>query len=83
MSIIPDETNLASVFEERAEFLSRADLEDWTQITPNGRRALAKLKGPGAKLLTGPRGSGKSTLLRAAFFDLAEGDSVLRLSEIS
>ena len=77
MSLIPEETNTASIFEERAEFLSRADLEDWTQITPSGRKALAKLKSPGAKLLTGPRGSGKSTLLRAAFFDLLEGDSVL------
>jgi ABC-type molybdenum transport system ATPase subunit/photorepair protein PhrA len=77
VSTSAEETNLASVFEERAEFLSRADLKQWTQITPNNRQVLSKLKGPGAKLLTGPRGSGKSTLLRAAFFDLIESDAVL------
>lgn len=75
--IIVDTTNLANVFEERAEFLSRADLNQWTELTPNDRRVLAKLKGPGAKLLTGPRGSGKSTLLRAAYFDQLDGGAVL------
>jgi hypothetical protein len=73
----PDEANLANVFEERAEYLSRTDLKQWTQISENDRRILAKLKGPGAKLLTGPRGSGKSTLLRAAYFDLVDGSDVL------
>lgn len=77
MEITADDTNLANVFEERAEYLSRADLEQWTEITADNRRVLAKLKGPGAKLLTGPRGSGKSTLLRAAYFDLLDGDQVL------
>ena len=37
---------------------------------------LAKLKSPGAKLLTGPRGSGKSTLLLSAYFELLEGSEV-------
>jgi ABC-type arginine transport system ATPase subunit len=71
------DVNLANVFEERAEFLSRSDLTHWTQTTTSDRRILAKLKGPGAKLLTGPRGSGKSTLLRAAYFDLLDGGEVL------
>ena len=75
MSNRSEEASLASVFEERAEYLSRTDLDQWTQLTPNDRRILTKLKGPGAKLLTGPRGSGKSTLLRAAYFDLLDGDS--------
>lgn len=73
----PDEATLANVFEERAEYLSRVDLQQWTEVTPDSRKALAKLKAPGAKLLTGPRGSGKSTLLRAAYFDLIEGQQVL------
>lgn len=77
MSASNEQINLASVFEERAEFLSRTDLKDWTQITPNNRLVLSKLKGPGAKLLTGPRGSGKSTLLRAAYFDMVEADAAL------
>jgi ABC-type hemin transport system ATPase subunit len=74
---ILDESNLANVFEERAEYLSRADLMQWTQVTANDRRILSKLKGPGAKLLTGPRGSGKSTLLRAAYFGLIDGQEAL------
>jgi ABC-type arginine transport system ATPase subunit len=74
---VSEDLSLASVFEERAEYLSRSDLTQWTEITPNDRRILAKLKGPGAKLLTGPRGSGKSTLLRAAYFDLLESGDVL------
>lgn len=72
-----EEASLASVFEERAEYLSRADLGQWTQLTDNDRRILTRLKGPGAKLLTGPRGSGKSTLLRAAYFDLLDGRAAL------
>lgn len=72
-----DEANLANVFEERAEYLSRTDLAQWTEITPTDRASLTKLRGPGAKLLTGPRGSGKSTLLRAAYFDLLDSTGVL------
>src|ERR1700677_4873750 len=72
-----DENYLATVFEERAEFLSRADLTRWTELTADNKKVLARLRGPGAKLLTGPRGSGKSTLLRAAYFGLLEGDDVL------
>lgn len=76
-STTSDELALANVFEERAEFLSRGDLKQWTEITPDSKKVLAKLKAPGAKLLTGPRGSGKSTLLRAAYFDLLDGEQVL------
>lgn len=61
-----------NTFEERAENLSREELEAWTSLTPKDRNNLAKLKGPGAKLLTGPRGSGKSTLMRLAYFELIE-----------
>jgi len=63
---------LASVFEERAEYLSKAELTEWTAITPRDTAILARLKGPGAKLLTGPRGCGKSTLLRQAYFEIQE-----------
>lgn len=67
-----DEEILASVFEERAEYLSRAELVQWTAITDRDRAILTKLKGPGAKLLTGPRGCGKSTLLRQAYFEIQD-----------
>lgn len=66
---------LASVFEERAENLSRSELEQWTAESPRDRDLLAKLTGPGAKLLSGPRGSGKSTLLKRAYYALVESGS--------
>lgn len=78
---IPDETEvadlLASVFEERAEHLSRDELVRWTVQTPNDKLVLAKLKGAGAKLLTGPRGCGKSSYLKRAYFELQDGGDVL------
>ncbi|CAL9300171.1 hypothetical protein SUDANB135_03153 [Streptomyces sp. SudanB135_2055] len=67
-----EEPLLASVFEERAEYLSKAELSEWTAVTKADRVTLSKLKGPGAKLLIGPRGSGKSTLLRQAYFELQD-----------
>jgi ABC-type hemin transport system ATPase subunit len=76
-ALLSSDSRLTSLFEERAEFLSRADFNDWTQITPDNKKVVAKLKSPGAKLLTGPRGSGKSTLLRAAYFDMLDGQTVL------
>lgn len=66
-----------SVFEERAENLSRQELLNWTTDTQKDREILAKLKGPGAKLLSGPRGSGKSTLLLRAYYDLVTSPQVL------
>jgi hypothetical protein len=68
---------LASVFEERAEYLSREELVRWTVQTPNDHAVLAKLKGAGAKLLTGPRGCGKSSFMRRAYFDLQDSGTVL------
>jgi hypothetical protein len=67
-----DDEILASVFEERAEYLSRTELTQWTSSTPRDKTILSKLKGPGAKLLIGPRGCGKSTLLRQAYFEVSE-----------
>ena len=72
-----DNKMLASIFEERAEHLSSEELNRWSAETPHDREVLAKLKGPGAKLLVGPRGSGKSTLLRKAYFSLTGSDGVL------
>ncbi|MFD6732314.1 hypothetical protein ACFWDZ_14535 [Micromonospora aurantiaca] len=66
----PDDELLANIFEERAEFLSQTELSRWTATTPRDKSTLAKLKGPGAKLLIGPRGCGKSTLLRQAYFEI-------------
>lgn len=71
------EAELTAIFEERAENLSREELRRWSGETDRDRGLLAKLKGPGAKLLSGPRGSGKSTLLRKAFFALLEEDQAL------
>lgn len=75
MKIIQDNKNnsqdvLANIFEERAEHLSAEELEKWTIFTQKDEAIIEKLKGPGAKLLTGPRGSGKSTLLRTTYFRL-------------
>lgn len=64
----PDQ--LASVFEERAEYLSEEELRNWTTLTSRDNQTIEKLVGPGAKLLIGPRGSGKSTLLRSAYYRL-------------
>jgi hypothetical protein len=72
-----DATQVASVFEERAENLSKAELREWSADLPDDAAVLAKLRAPGAMLLSGPRGSGKSTLLRRAYFDMLEGDTVL------
>jgi ABC-type polar amino acid transport system ATPase subunit len=69
---IPDIETLGNVFEERAEFLSKVELEKWTANTSQDRSILSKLKAPGAKLLTGPRGSGKSTLLRQAYYEILD-----------
>ncbi|WP_433802555.1 hypothetical protein [Actinomycetospora sp. CA-084318] len=63
---------LASVFEERAEYLTRAELTSWTATTDRDKAILSELRGPGAKLLSGPRGCGKSTLLRQAYFEVQE-----------
>jgi hypothetical protein len=68
---------LASVFEERAENLNRTELTSWTQETTRSKEILLKLKGPGAKLLSGPRGCGKSTYLRKAYFDLLQAGDTL------
>lgn len=77
VAVLSAHTEIASLFEERAEFLSRSEFKLWTQITPDNQKVVAKLKSPGAKLLTGPRGSGKSTLLRAAYFEMIDGEVAL------
>ncbi|GIE76196.1 hypothetical protein Aph02nite_21460 [Actinoplanes philippinensis] len=67
-----DEELLSSIFEVRAEFLSKKELTQWTATTLRDKAILSRLKGPGAKLLIGPRGSGKSTLLRQSYFEMHE-----------
>ncbi|AEF89923.1 hypothetical protein DelCs14_2913 [Delftia sp. Cs1-4] len=76
MSKISDQ-DLISIFEQRAEYLSQAELETWTRLSIAEQQVLDKLKGPGAKLLSGPRGSGKSTLLRRAYYELCREKSAL------
>lgn len=70
-------TQISNVFEERAEYLSREELHEWTATTREDQAILNKLTGPGAKLLSGPRGSGKSTFLRRAYFRLLETRAAL------
>lgn len=68
---------LVSVFEERAENLSEAELRSWTVLTDTEKQIVRKLTAPGAKLISGPRGSGKSTLFKIAFFELQESKAAL------
>ena len=72
-----DDEGIVSAFESRAEYLSQEELLEYTVEIPNSREILTKLKGPGAKLLVGPRGSGKSTYLRMAYFELADSETAL------
>ena len=73
----PEDLDLTSVFEERAENLSKEELLRWTTYTSHDEENVTKLMGPGTKLLTGPRGSGKSTLLKTAYFRLLENRAAL------
>jgi hypothetical protein len=68
---------LTAIFEERAENLNKDELCRWSAETERDRALLIKLKGSGAKLLSGPRGSGKSTLLRKAYFELVDEGQAL------
>jgi hypothetical protein len=68
---------LASVFEERAENLSWNELRNWTTYTSREHHIVKKLRGPGAKLVTGPRGSGKSTLLKTAYYQSLDARDAL------
>lgn len=74
MNSIDQETIEQNVFEERAERLSRSELKQWTALTELDRGVIEKLKGPGVKLLLGPRGSGKSTLMKLAYYDTLESE---------
>lgn len=73
----PEATLAPNVFEERAENLSREELQSWTFLSSHERAILRKLTGPGAKLISGPRGSGKSTLLRHAYYELLQSKAAL------
>lgn len=70
-------TQLVSLFEERAENLSESELQTWTVLSDAEKQIVKKLVGPGAKLLSGPRGSGKSTLLKIAYFQLLKSKLAL------
>ena len=74
---IDQDLALTAIFEERAENLSQDELWKWSAETDRDRALLVKLKGSGAKLLSGPRGSGKSTLLRKAYFALLDEGQAL------
>ncbi|MFI7037882.1 hypothetical protein ACIBI0_14445 [Microbispora rosea] len=65
-----------SIFEARAEHLTRVELESWTALSERETKVVAKLKATGAKLLIGPRGSGKSTLMLLAYYQLLDSSDV-------
>lgn len=65
------------IFEERAENLSKTELQTWSAETNRDRQIIKKLKGHGAKLLSGPRGSGKSTLLLKSYYELLDEGETL------
>ncbi|GIH50962.1 hypothetical protein SAMN05421833_109117 [Microbispora rosea] len=65
-----------SIFEARAEHLTRGELESWTALSERETKVVAKLKATGAKLLIGPRGSGKSTLMLLAYYQLLDSGDV-------
>lgn len=62
----------SNFFEERAEHLSREELENWTVTSARDAQIISKLTGSGAKLLSGPRGCGKSTYLKRAYYSLID-----------
>lgn len=62
----------ANFFEEQAEYLEKDQLLRWTVNHPKSNEILKKLKGPGNKLLSGPRGSGKTTMIMQAYYGLAD-----------
>ncbi|WP_146093217.1 hypothetical protein [Xanthomonas sp. CFBP 7912] len=77
MSSFQQDFSEQNIFEERAERLSRHELQQWTALTELDRGVIEKLKGPGVKLLLGPRGSGKSTLMKLAYYDTLESEQIL------
>lgn len=56
-----------SKFEERADYISDEDLENWNVPNSHFDRIQQKLIGPGAKLIRGPRGTGKTHQMRLAY----------------
>jgi archaellum biogenesis ATPase FlaH len=62
-------------FIEQAEFIKKEDFLSNVASHPNENEILKKLKGIGAKLVSGPRGCGKTTLLLKAYYELLENDT--------
>jgi len=52
--------------EERADFLTDAEIEQWTVATPIFQDLVSKAQNRGARLFIGPRGCGKTHLFRHA-----------------
>lgn len=59
-----DSTN----FEERADYLSESEINDWSIDSKYAEAILKKLLQIGAKLIAGPRGTGKTHYMRKAYF---------------
>jgi hypothetical protein len=62
-------------FEERADYLEKDQLIDWTAKGDHFIRVQKKLIGTGAKLLVGPRGTGKTHHMRCAFYKCLDDES--------
>jgi hypothetical protein len=61
------EINDRKEFEERADFIDRDDLLQWTVENEHFREIQKKLLAKGAKLLAGPRGSGETHHMKVAY----------------
>lgn len=66
-----------NIFQERAENLSKTELEEWGVFTDKDKSTIKKLLSNSAKLLIGPRGSGKSMLLKAAYYEAINSEEIL------
>ncbi|MEZ9317655.1 zinc ribbon domain-containing protein [Vibrio lentus] len=65
-----------SEYEERADYLSQAQLSGWTADSKHFQHIQKKLIQVGAKLITGPRGTGKTHQMRCAYETCLNNDQL-------
>ncbi|MBW3531325.1 MULTISPECIES: hypothetical protein [Shewanella] len=65
----------SSEYEERADYLSDAELEEWTATSSHFNNIQRKLIQVGAKLIVGPRGTGKTHQMKCAYLACKTNDT--------